>query len=280
LTAATTYYAQARNNTTGCVSTTRLAVTGTVNPVPTITRVSGAASQSLNWYTAITPIVYRTTTNSAIISRTGGTFTTGVTGAPSGTPTGTSYTISGTPSATGTFGYSLTASVNGCTSAAYAGTITVDAGFYSPSTWSIGNVTWSDRVVMRPAGCTLVDKTSRISTLLAPAEYATLSYQGITHYYYNWNCAINLCKSPWRLPTSSEGQDLIDSTTPSVLGSMWGIPGADADPARVGQDAWLWTRSYIQDQTAAGLMAIRYVGIVPNVSPQNIGWAFEVRCVK
>ena len=34
LTVTTTYYAQARNTTTGCVSVTRLAVTGTVNAVP------------------------------------------------------------------------------------------------------------------------------------------------------------------------------------------------------------------------------------------------------
>jgi hypothetical protein len=37
LTATTTYHAQARNTTTGCVSTTRLAVTGTVISVPVIT---------------------------------------------------------------------------------------------------------------------------------------------------------------------------------------------------------------------------------------------------
>jgi hypothetical protein len=44
LTATTTYYAQARNNTTGCVSTTRLAVTGTVHTVPAPPAMPGSSS--------------------------------------------------------------------------------------------------------------------------------------------------------------------------------------------------------------------------------------------
>jgi hypothetical protein len=41
LTTTTTYYAQARNTATGCVSTTHLAVTGTVNPVPEAPAMGG-----------------------------------------------------------------------------------------------------------------------------------------------------------------------------------------------------------------------------------------------
>jgi hypothetical protein len=44
LTSSTTYYAQSRNNMTGCVSTTRLPVTGTVNPIPEPPSMTGAGT--------------------------------------------------------------------------------------------------------------------------------------------------------------------------------------------------------------------------------------------
>jgi hypothetical protein len=43
--ASTTYYAQARNTTTGCVSATRTAVTGTINTVPDTPTMGGGGSQ-------------------------------------------------------------------------------------------------------------------------------------------------------------------------------------------------------------------------------------------
>jgi uncharacterized protein (TIGR02145 family) len=91
-----------------------------VNPIPKITLASGTAIQYVNQNTAATTTIY-TATNSAIISRSGSTFPNGLNGAANSS----SYTISGTPSVTGAYGYSLTAAVGGCTSTAASGTITV-----------------------------------------------------------------------------------------------------------------------------------------------------------
>jgi hypothetical protein len=92
--------------------------TYTVQVVPpsTIPLSSGNASQLASQILPIT-IIY-TAPDDATISLSEGGFPNGVTG----TRNGSSFTISGTPTAIGTFGYALTAS-NGC--AAAAGTITV-----------------------------------------------------------------------------------------------------------------------------------------------------------
>jgi hypothetical protein len=119
LSTSTTYYAQSRDYTTGCVSTSRLSVTGTVNPVPTITCVNGASSQNVYRNAPIANIVY-TASDAATISMTG-SFPTGV----DGYAVGSSYTISGTPTIIGTFNYSLTAVVGGCTRTVAGGTVKV-----------------------------------------------------------------------------------------------------------------------------------------------------------
>jgi hypothetical protein len=279
LTATTTYHAQARNNTTGCVSATRLPVTGTVNPVPTITRVSGAASQSLNWYTAITPIVY-STTNSAIISRTGGAFPADVTGAPSGTPTGTSYTISGTPSATGTYGYSLTASVNGCTSAASAGTITVSQPatvFRTTTTWQQADRTWSDLVYMATPFCTRVTSMGKNTSTSGPAEYMTNNGSGVTLYYYNHQCALRLCAAPWRLPKALDWLNLIAAVGGSWLTTNWGSRGTMYPPPNNYVDVtWHWGEECINDNCSQ-------IAYRPTTVDFGLSWpyfGFTVRCVK
>jgi hypothetical protein len=94
--------------------------TVTVNPVPAI----HTASQTVAQGTPISTIIY-TASAGATISMTG-SLPPGV----NGTPSGASFTISGTPWASGTFGYALTSTTEeGCTSAVTAGTITV----YMPS---------------------------------------------------------------------------------------------------------------------------------------------------
>jgi hypothetical protein len=118
--ASDTYYAVA-TSAAGCESST-MSVSVTIKPVPAITPVSGSgpANQIVDQNTAITAMTY-TATNSAVISMSGN-FPAGITG----TPSGSSYTISGTPTAVGTFGYSLTATAaNGCISTA-GGAFTVN----------------------------------------------------------------------------------------------------------------------------------------------------------
>jgi hypothetical protein len=92
--------------------------TVTVNPVPAI----HTASQTVNQGTPISTILY-TASAGATISMTG-SLPPGV----NGNASGASFIISGTPSATGTFGYELISTMAGCTSTATAGTITVIAG--------------------------------------------------------------------------------------------------------------------------------------------------------
>jgi hypothetical protein len=88
------------------------------NPVPIISLKGGDASQNVILSTEIIAMTY-TASHSATFTLSGG-FPSGV----SNNASGSSYTISGKPTVLGTYGYSLTASVNGCTDAA-AGTITV-----------------------------------------------------------------------------------------------------------------------------------------------------------
>jgi uncharacterized protein (TIGR02145 family) len=192
-------YARLTSSGTTCQSGNAATVTAVVNPMPTITRSGGAASQSVYQNKAITAIVY-TATNSATISR-GGGFPAGV----SGTATGSSFTISGTPSAAGTIGYTLTATVGGCTSAAAAGTITsvaVAAPSYAASTktWIVGTQIWSDAIA-DPANC---DKTSYSAPLPTTNDCRKSSYG----YFFSWQRVINLantyCPSPWRVPTKDD----------------------------------------------------------------------------
>jgi hypothetical protein len=113
------YYAVA-TSAAGCESGT-MSVSVTIKPVPFINHSGGLASQVVSMNTAIAGMTY-TATNSAVISMTGGSFPTGITG----TPSGSSFSISGTPTAVGTFGYSLTATAaNGCTRTA-GGAFTVN----------------------------------------------------------------------------------------------------------------------------------------------------------
>jgi uncharacterized protein (TIGR02145 family) len=176
----------------------------TVNPVPTITRSGGNASQTVNQNTAITTIVY-TASNAATIFPSGSCFPAGV----SGIPSGNLYTISGTPSVAGTFDYALTAAVGGCTSAASVGTLTVNAVATttppyaaSTKTWTVGNQIWSD--VINVPEC---DHDAFTNSTTDP-YCRSYSIDGIKWYYYNW-VYVNknlktLCPAQWRVPTTDD----------------------------------------------------------------------------
>jgi hypothetical protein len=130
LTQSTTYYAQARNTTTNCVSSARLTATGTVNPNPTIERSGGDASQSVFEGTALSSITY-TASNATSIARSSGSLPHYV-NAPS---VGTVLTMSGTPYGIGRYEYAVTAyHTNGCASSASTGSITLTVDEPSPPT--------------------------------------------------------------------------------------------------------------------------------------------------
>jgi hypothetical protein len=198
-----------------------------VKPIPTITLSSGDASQCIimDQDAAIIPIVY-TASAGATITMTG-SLPQGVTGAVDGA----SYTISGTPTETGTFGYSLTAAVSGCTSTAVAGTIWVHSWVTPPADavttqlWCIGPQLWSDRIVQEPTGCGKLE-------CLNANEYSREANYKVSddHTYYAGQCAMaaqyTLCGSSWRYPSNVDYRTLMGNTSGAYLAQTWGLGGA------------------------------------------------------
>ncbi|MEJ7611661.1 MAG: hypothetical protein WKF88_10830, partial [Ferruginibacter sp.] len=107
--------------TTGGCGVITLSGTITVNPNATITLTSAAATttQTICVNTALTDITYSTASGAT------GATVTGLPAGITGTFAGGLFTISGTPTATGTFPYTVTTS-GGCTTPTATGTITVN----------------------------------------------------------------------------------------------------------------------------------------------------------
>ena len=112
----TIYYAEARNLTTGCESVTRTAVTATVNADNTASVASSTPTLCIS--TPLTAITHTTTGATGIGTAT--TLPAGVTA----TWISNIITISGTPTQSGTFNYSIPLT-GGCGSVNATGTITV-----------------------------------------------------------------------------------------------------------------------------------------------------------
>jgi hypothetical protein len=252
----TTFYAQSRNTSTGCVSATRLAVVSTVNTVPTITRVtsSGAASQSVYQNTAINAIIYRTS-NTATISLTVDSFLpSGVVGTPSGTPTGASYTITGAPSVTGTFGYTVTASMGGCTSTALSGIIT--SGVRPPGTLS---TTLCAQCCYNGSSWVDCSVTTNAYPFGNASSFTAVEWSGNGTYYYSGTSdkngranaavissstttvnAVQLCKnlgSGWYLPAYEELLCITGGANPNYR-PLNDLPGANLIPTEYSQYHW------------------------------------------
>jgi hypothetical protein len=172
----------------------------TINPVSAIYRNGGNASQTVHQNKAITAMTY-TASNAATISMTG-SFPEGVTGNVSGS----SYTISGTPTIIGSFGYTLTPAVGSCSSTAVVGTLTVidptQPIAASTQTWTYGTLTWSDRVVATPVECEQIDAFTEYDVMVT--EYRVNNGR----VYYSSGCVIaaqtTLCPAPWRAPTADD----------------------------------------------------------------------------
>jgi uncharacterized protein (TIGR02145 family) len=291
-------------NSNGCVGTVSSPATITVNPIPTITRVSssGSASQSVDLIKAITTIVY-TASNDATISKTGNTFPSGL----DGNAVGSSYTISGTPTVTGTFGYSLTAAVGGCTGTASVGTITVvtavttPSGAASTSTWVIGDQFWSAPLILRPSGC--VSVTSYTADNPPPTgHYRSSGLLSGSGYLYNWKCvsdyAAVLCPSPWRVPTGNDFKSLdlalggtgsARSDTPDYVTatyvSMWGAVfggGVNTDGSfyAKGEVAWYWSSTEVSSAYARHLTVWTDGHVGPDEYTERKWRLLQVRCVR
>ena len=145
--------------TTGGCGTGSLGGTITVNPNATIALTSAAAttSQTLCSSAAITSIVYAVG---------GGATGATVTGLPSGVTgvfSGGQFTISGTPTVTGTFNYTVT-TTGGCGSASSGGTITIDP---------------IATIALTSAAAT-TNQTLCINTVLTPIVYTIANATGAT----------------------------------------------------------------------------------------------------
>ena len=194
----TTYYAQARNSTTGCVSATRLAVTGTVNAVPTVPTGassnarcgSGTVTFSATAPSGCTIDWYTTSTGTTLVSG-GGT----VTSFSPSISTSTTYYAQARNSTTGcvsTTRLAVTGTVNAVP--------TVPTGASSNARCGSGTVTFSATV---PSGCT-IDwyTTSTGTTLMSGGGSVTsfsLSISTSTTYYAQARNSTTGCVSATRL---------------------------------------------------------------------------------
>jgi hypothetical protein len=257
------------------------------NPVPTIARSGGNASQTVNQNAAITTITY-TASNATGISRSG-SLPTGVSG--SATANAATYTIGGTPTsaaAAGTYNYTVTAAnTNGCPSASISGAITVNAGctggsdFCTASTWSMGGYTWSDRVVAKPSGCSQVTTLSTTASISPPAQYKIYSDNDVEHYYYTITCALKACPSGWSLPTLAQFTALVNATNYTDIVNIWGYGGIAVGGTVDGVNtrAQYWSSSEPSYQGTASY-SLYYnngdLGVTYNWKYDG----FQVRCVK
>jgi hypothetical protein len=272
-------YARLTSSGTTCQSANAATVTAVVATIPTIalTSATATANQTVTAGTKMTAISYTANNSATITLNSGSSFPTGV----SGKANGSSYTISGQPSATGTFGYSLTATVGGCTSDAAAGTITVEpSAFATSSTWSYGGSIWSDRVVASPTNCTW--RISFLSEDALPPQYRYIVDGSITRFWYNWACAQTVCPSGWSLPTQAQFEALAYPGYP--LGeafSKWGYGGGMAYGTQwisIG-DGFLWGSA--PGEADGRHYALHYGnGIQLVIAAFDDSGAMEVRCVK
>jgi hypothetical protein len=271
----TRYFAQARS-TAGCVSPARLMVTATVNPIPVISHVaaSGSVTQTVNRGSGIVNIRYAAT-NATSFSGSG--LPPGV----SGTVTGSSYTIGGSPSATGTYNYSVTATTSyGCTSATAAtGTITVYPSTpllaASTRTWIYAGLGWSDVIIGTPSGCS---QTNTLST----TDYTLAECNG---HYCSWACVKatqnTLCPSPWRVPTKADFDALVSSGPgQATLVTEWGVTNNYQGTSFINPNwAYYWSSEEYDSRDAYYLRYANFGSYLATWTAEKCS-GHRVRCVR
>lgn len=157
----------------------------------------------------------------------------------------------------------------------------------SSDTWQYGNLIWSDRINVAGDDCNKAFARSE------SAACGTYSDAGVTRYYYNWhyvndNKESTLCPSPWRVPTSSDFDAIINATTGPDLVATWGYGGRYNEWAELSwytganpQGLLLWSATPDPEN---GTKAKDF-NVIPDWSTWNVGSdskmeGRQVRCVK
>jgi hypothetical protein len=239
---AATYSPAAYNTTTGAHTFTRWAHDGMCNTTwtqsagswiltvatPQLTLTTGNNVQTVIKGTAITPIEY-TATNASNVDLTGAL--------PAGVVaewTGSTYvTIRGTPAATGTFPYTVTTTnTNGCANPSASGTITVantytgcttasinlgTVGFTSSTTYSRNGLTISSPVTVTYCNNRTYSTFDGGSGDRHKADCAKNHYDVSYGNWFSWcmvaQYALQLCPSPWRVPTKEDHCLIVNGST-------------------------------------------------------------------
>jgi hypothetical protein len=145
----------------------------------------------------------------------------------------------------------------------------------STHTWTFGSQTWTDRITADLSSCHKVDKT--LSKATAPVQYKVSGGR----YYYTWQCAYNnretLCPSPWRLPTRSDINVLINNNFGSILKSEWGTGGfAESDNITFSAVGYCWTSTSSNSEYAYNMTYSDNAGEHTNTKFRGM----QVHCVK
>jgi hypothetical protein len=263
-----------------CMSATK-ALTLPVNTYPNLRLKSQSASPTAYLYNYLS-ITYTSLNGSTLMTHTGSL--------PPNVAAGKAdtydYYISGYPTATGTYGYTVSITTTGCSSYT-SGTITVIEPTFSRSsaqTWTFGAQTWSD--IVTTGACNKSDFTSNPNM----PHCRSFVYQGKTDYYYNWRYVKafekTMCVAPWYVPNSNELMALTTwaasstSNNSALVSAQWhrggyieaGSSGVIGYPSSRIWSETLWT------DTAA--MSSEFTNTGVTTSSRNFAGGMMVRCIR
>jgi hypothetical protein len=272
---------------------------------PSITLSAGSSSQTAKENTALSALKY-TTANASGASLTSGSFPDGVTGSWANNI----YTISGTPTATGTFTYSVTtANSQSCTNDSKTGTVTVNAAItytgcttasINLGTVGFASTTTYDRnglIISSPVTATYCNthtystfdggNTGAYNAACAKNYYST-SYGNWFSWCMVYQYANQLCKSPWRVPKSEElcllvngvvgNCNAIETSFDNTMGFTMNGATTNGVLAHGGELGFIWSADQTGETTATGL-AYNATHTWPR-GHSDKAWGFALRCVQ
>jgi uncharacterized protein (TIGR02145 family) len=276
---------------------------GIVPDPPGIQLSAGNSSQTATQGVVLPALKYATT-NATGATLTAGSFPAGV----SGTWTANTYTISGTPTAAGTFNYTVTTTnSNGCTNASATGTITVLPGITytgcTAPTLNLGEVGFTSNVTYSRNGLTISSPVTATycagrcssfdggSSGAYKADCAPSVQSGFSGHLFSWcmvaQYASQLCPSPWRVPTKEDHCKLVNNseTTCTNAGSTFnGVVGyahtgsAASGSCVTGSYGFYWSSTENNGGNAYNLYFDSSGTYPQNLISKNNG--FALRCVR